>query len=887
MGRIFRLSGLGRRGAEADVDEELAFHFEEVIAELENAGASPEEAREEALRRFGDFAGTRRELSRLTWTRREREGTTMSVEGWTQDIRYAMRSLMKSRGYALVVVATLALGIGANTAVFSVMNPYFFRPLPFAEAAQLVQVGHVDRVGGFSWGRFSLPQVEDYRARTRTAASIGSYYYTSFNLTGAEGPERVTGGVISENMFQVLGTPAYLGRTFAEGEGSPSASDVVVLDHGLWQRRYGGDRAVLGRAIDLDGRPHEVIGVMPPDFVFPFGTVRLWVPDRRAVASAPRDVQGNLMVARRLPDVSPEAFALDVERIHAELALEHPEVDGAWAGVYAAGLREALNFAWDLLRVGLFAFLAAVGSVLLIACVNVTSLTLSRGQSRIQELALRNALGAARGRLVRQLVMESVVLALAGGALGLTLAWWATSALTGVLPADLYHVGSPEPDLRVLLFTLVVTLLTPMVFGFWPARATLRNDLNTPLREGGGGAGQARRVLRLRRGLVVSQVALGVVLVAATGLFVRSAIELSRTDLGFDASAMLIAEAIPSADRYPERGDHVAYWRDVTEAARAVPGVRHAATVYPLPLNHETPSAGYAAPEALPPEGADWPNALTLWSSPGYMDASGITLIAGRDFLPGEGEDADAVRPAIISSRVASSLWPQGEAVGRTLVLRLSGEPVEVRVVGVIEDHYHTGIGPSRDALVYLAMDERAFRRRFLVLRAEGDPGALLPALREVMGARDPNLPVDYRPMTAVVQETAFPWTIGSMVLATFGALALLLAALGIYGVVSYAVTQRRREMAVRMSLGADAKHVGRSVVLESLKLASFGIAIGLVGAVAVGRVAASFLFNIPAADPISLGGSVIVFAAVAALAAFLPARRAASVAPATALRSD
>jgi putative ABC transport system permease protein len=869
------------------VDEELAFHFGALVAELEAEGMAPGEAMDEALRRFGDVEGTRRALARLTMRRREREGRTMSFDGWMQDVRYAVRALRKSPGYALIVVLTLALGIGANTAVFSVMNPYFFRPLPYAESDQLVQVGHVDRASGFTWARFSLPQVEDYRARSRSTAAVGSYYYGSFNVTGAEGPERVTAGVLSDNMFQVLGTPAHIGRTFSQGEGGPSGSDVVVLDHGLWQRRYAGDPTILGRSIDLDGRPFEVIGVMPPDFVFPFGTVRLWVPDRRAVATAPRDVQGNLMVARLLPGISSEAIARDFSRIHAELAVEHPEVDGTWAGVHAAGLREALNFAWDILRVGLFAFLAAVGAVLLIACVNVTSLTLSRGQSRIRELALRNALGAARGRLVRQLVMESMVLAVVGGTLGLGLAWCATRALTGVLPSDLYHVGSPEPDARVLTFTLVVTLLTPIVFGLWPARATTRNDLTTPLREGGGGASQARRILRLRRGLVVAQVALGVVLVSATGLLVRSAIELGRTDLGFDASTMLTAEAIPSADAYPERGDHVAYWLDVTDAARGIPGVRHAATVYPLPLNHEIPSAGYAVPEALPPGGTEWPTVPILWSSPGYLDAAGITLTAGRDFLPGEGEDAEAIQPAIVSARVASSLWPGGEALGRSLVLRISGEPTEVRVVGVIEDHYHEGIGPTRDALVYLAMERRALRRRFLVVRGDGEPAALIPGLRDVMADRDPNLPVDLRAMSSVVKETAFPWTVGSMVLAVFGAVALLLAALGVYGVVSHTVSQRTREMAVRMSLGADAARVGRSVVAESLKLTLLGIGIGFFGALAVGRVVASLLFNVAPADPVALGVSVLVFVAVAVLAAFLPARRAAAVAPAVALRAD
>ena len=884
---MFRLPRPGRRGAGQEVDEELAFHLEEAVAELEAAGYAPPEAHAEALRRFGDFEETRRALARLTRRRREREERTMGLEGWTQDVRYAARALRRSPGYAAIVVSTLALGIGANTAVFSVMNPYFFRPLPFDEPDRLVQVGHVDRSSGFTWGRFSLPQLEDYRARVREAEAIGWYYYRSYNVTGPEGPERVTGAVVSEDMFALLGTPPLLGRTFAAGEGGPAGRDVVVLDQGLWQRRYAGDPGVLGRTIALDGVPHEVIGVMPPGFVFPFGSVRLWVPDRRDPAAAPRDVEGNLMVARMRPSTSIETFTADVARVHSALAVAHPDVDDAWDGVHAAGLREALNFAWDILRAGLFAFLAAVGAVLLIACVNVTSLTLARGQTRLRELAVRNALGAGRGRLVRQLVMESVVLALLGGTLGLALAALATRGLGGALPEDFFRVGDPVPDVRVLLFTMAVTLLTPILFGLWPARATTGADLTTALREGGAGTGAARKVLHVRRGLVVTEVALGVVLVAATGLLLRSALELGRSDLGLATSEMLTAEAIPTQDAYPRRADHVAYWEEAVRRARALPGVRAAATVYPLPLNHETSHLGYAAPEAQPTTGDDWPIALILWSSPGYFEAAGIALLAGRDFLPREGADTADIQPAVVSARIAGALWDRGDAVGRTLLLDGSSGPVEVRVIGVIEDHHHDGIGPEKDALVYLPMERQAFRRRFLVLRGDGPPVTFVPVLRQSMAALDSDLPVDFRAMDEIVQENAFQWTVGSVVLAVFGLVALLLAALGIYGVVSHAVAQRRRELAIRMSLGARAGAVQRSVVLESLRLSGIGIALGLVGALAVGRAAEAFLYDVAPADPLALGGSVAVFLAVAALAAFMPARRAGAVAPAMALRSD
>lgn len=886
---MFRLGVGGRRGADDEVDEELAFHLEEAADELEAEGLSPGEAREEVLRRFGDVEQTRRALVRLTSRRQEREGRTMRFAGWWTDLRYAGRTLRKNPGFAAVVILTLGLGIGANTAVFSVMNPYFFRPLPYENGERLVQVGHRSATSDFAWHRFSLPQIEDFAERNRTAEAVGWYRYTSFNVTGPEGPERIMGGLLSENAFEVLGARPVRGRTFAAGEGGPAGADVVVLDHGLWQRRYGADPAILGRTVALDGRPYEVIGVMAPDFVFPFGGVKLWVPDRRSTAETSRGSQGTLMIARRPEGTSTAQLEADFARVQAELAAEHPEIDGDWAGIHVAGLREALNFGWDVLRAGFYAFLAAVGAVLLIACVNVTSLMLARGQARVRELAVRNALGAGRGRIVRQLTTEAVVLASVGGALGILLAWLATRGLGGVLPEDFYRVGDPVPDLRVLLFTAGVTLATPVVFGLWPAWITTRGDLTVGLREGSGGSSQARRTLRLRRALVVAEVAVGVVLVAATGLLLRSALQLRDTDLGLDPSRMLTAEAIPEEGGYPERADHVAFWDEAVRRARALPGVREAGTVYPLPLNHETLQIEYASPETRPTEDGGWPLAMRFWSSPGYLDAAGIRLLAGRDFRPGEGaEEGEGMpQPIIVSARVARAVWPEDDAVGRTLRLRSGAEPFEGRVIGVIDDHYHDGIDQTKDPLILLPMERRALRRRFLVVGAEGEPAGLVPALRDVLRSLDPGLPVDYRPMSEIVLESSFPWTVGSAVLAVFGLVALLLAALGIYGVVAYSVGQRRRDMAIRMSLGAHAGSVRRTVVLGALGLSGVGVAVGLVGAVLVGRVAEAFLFGVSPNDPVALGGSVLVFLAVAALAAFLPARRAAKVAPALALRSE
>jgi predicted permease len=879
--RAFRLFGRSRGAVAAEVDEELRFHLDERTAELEAGGLGPRAAREAAMAEMGDLDEVRRSLVSLTERRRRREGWTMKLEGLMQDLRYAARTLRRSPGYALTVILTLTVGIGATASVFSVMNPFFFRPLPFPDAEQLIQLGHVDRESGFEWARFSLPQIADYRERVGGAAAIGHYYYGSYNLTDGDRPERATGGVVSTNTFSgVLRATPLLGRNFTPEEGLPGAPDVVLLAHPLWTARYAADPSIVGSTIRIDGRPHEVIGVMGEEVVFPFGGVRFWLPNRST--STDRGSQGNLMIARLSDGVDREDGIAEFAAVHAALASAWPDVDGRWDGLHGAPLKEALNFIWDLLRLSFTAFLGAVLGVLVIACVNVTGITLARTQSRIRELGVRSSLGAGRARLVRQLVSESVLLAVIGGVLGTAAAAFLTQGLGDILPADIYRVGNPTLDVRVLLFALAVTASAPLVFGLWPALAVSRRNLASLIREGTVRGGQSRGSRRLRRGLVIGEVGVGVALVAVTGLFLQSARAAADSEIGFEPGRMLIATATTPAFDYADATEVGAFWENARQSVAEAPGVEAAGVVFPLLLNNELFAARMGIPgDAVEP--TERPAIFRLWASEGYFEAAGIRQISGRTLTAAD--TAGDMSGVVVSAGVAERFWPGVDPLGRTL--ELGENRVGYRVVGVVADQAHDGIDGTPDALVYLPIEEYTGRRRFMVARAAGDPLAVSQPVRAAISAVDPGLPVDLQPMDDLVFQATFQWSAGSGVLAAFGLLALLLASIGVYGIVAHTVEERRHEMAVRMSLGADASRVGGQVIRDSMALTGWGIGIGLVLAFLAARAAQAILYGGAGADPVVLAIAAGVFVAVGVIAAIVPARRASRIEPVALLRTE
>jgi putative ABC transport system permease protein len=883
--RAFRLPRRGWRGARADVDEELDFHLQQVEAELVAAGWSPEQARAEARRSFGDLEGTRARCSEVQSRLGREERRAMTVDGIVQDLRVTLRAVRRSPGYAALVVGTLAFGIAANTVVFSAMNPYLLRPLPYGHPDDLVQVNVANPVTGWDMDRLSEPQYLDWKARTRAFSGLAAYNYGAVVVTDAEGPERIQLARVTPDLFGVLQVEPALGRGFAPAEGRPGGDRVVILAESLWRRRYGADPRILGRAITLDGVKHTVVGVMPASFNFPFGAARMWIPLQTDPSSS--RASNNLILVGRLAPGWTRPRALDeLNGIHRELAARWPDADGRMSGATIKPLREALNFAWDVLSISFTVLLGAVVFVLLIACVNVASLTLARGSARAREIAVRASLGAGRGRIVRQLLTESLVLALAGGGLGVALSWWIAGLISPVLPEDLYRIGEIDVDGKVLAFSLGLTLLTPVAFGLLPALRASRVELAGALKQGGRDAG-ALSTSRTRRALVVAQVALAVVLVSGAGLMLRSFSAVRALDVGFDAGRVVVAEALLPANDYPDAHARLAWVDRAVGTLAAVPGIESASAATLLPLNHELFTTQVAPPElsSLPAE--EWPVATLDMVAPAYFRTMGMHLLEGRDFVAGDGPGSAPM--AVVSRALARRFWPDGGAVGRTL---LAGDdprhPDTCTVVGVVADARVSDLNQDDMKLqVYRPALQGNARRWFLVARTTGSPSALVAPVRRALGSADSGLPVEVRPMSAVVAENQLQWSIGSVFMGGFGAGAILLAMLGIYGLVAYSVAQRGKELGVRMALGATRGEIRRRVLADGVRLTAVGLLIGLAGAMGLGRLASSALYGVSPFDPVTLVAVLVLFLAVAAAASLLPAERASRADPVSALRAE
>jgi len=808
----------------------------------------------------------------------------MTMDELRQDLRYAFRTLKGSPGYAGLVVLTLAFGIAANTTIFSVMNPYFLRPLPYGAPDELVHITQVDKVTGWYRDRVSIPQYEDWKESARTLEDLAAYTYHGVVVTGPEGPETVNASQVTANMFDVLKAEAFLGRTFLPDEGGPAGEPVAVLDHGFWQRRYGGDRSILGRALNLDGVQHTVVGIMPPDFVFPFGGVALWTPEPGDATTYERDDAWFLLVGRRAPDRTSEEVDAELTAVQARLARAYPDADGQGVGITVEPMRAALNFGWDILKVTFGVLLGAVIFVLMIACVNVASLTLARASTRAREVAVRAAMGAGRGRIVRQLFTESLILALSGGAVGVLLAYWAVGLAGPVIPEDLYRVGDITIDSTVLAFSLVVTLATSVVFGLLPALRTTRTNLTEDLKEGARGSGGLASS-RGRRALVAVQVALAVVLITGAGLMLRSFAGIQEVELGFDQDRILTVSVRPPEASYPT-DELDLYVQEAMQVLGAVPGVEAVSATLHIPLNHETSIRQFAGPSLAGAPGEEWPTAIANRPYPGYFEAMGIPVLGGRDFSDADSREGAPV--VIVNEPLARRYWPEGNAVGSTLLVGDPDNPVVATVVGVVGGVRHAGLDASAErAQLYLPALQAQLRRHFFVVRTVGEPAALTRPVRDALLALDPDLPVGVRPMSAVVAENQLQWSIGSVSLAVFGAGALLLAALGVYGLISFSVAQRRRELGVRMALGASRGEIRRVVVGDGMRLAAVGLAVGLALAVGLGRVIASALYGVTPFDPLTLGGVLALFLAVAALASLVPAERASRTDPVGALRGE
>lgn len=797
------------------------------------------------------------------------------------DLRYALRTLRRSPGFALTAVACLALGIGANTAIFSMVNAILLRPFPFAGGERLVSL-YATAQDGAVYG-LSMDDLAELRADGRSFGAVAGMSGRSFTLTDGDQAERVQGAAVTPELFPMLGVRPQLGRLFRADEAQPAGFEpTVLLSDGLWRHRYAADPSIVGRTIRLNDRALVVAGVMPPGFRFP-ETEQLWVP-LGAAPGEERDQRYVVGLARVKPGVSVEQAAREAAAIAARRGSRYPDTHAGW-GLRVLGFRE--DHVDGDARTLFYVMMGAVLFVLLIACANVANLMLARGADRAREMALRTALGAARGVLVRQLLAESALIALAGGAAGVLLATWWTRAVLAAIPEELPYWIRIEVDGSVLAYTLLVSLATALVFGLIPALRASRPDLQGALQQGGR-AGSGPRGNRLRGALIAGELSLSVILLAGAGLMIRSFLEVQRADAGFPTERVLSLRVHLPGDRYDDPATRVAFAQQLEERLAALPGVAGAGVTTSLPTDDGgRPVSVSAEGAAVPDSGV---HATGVASTSGLFGALGVPLVAGRALTAQEAADT-AQSSVIVGSALAARLWPGRSAVGRRIRV---GQGQDVRwstVVGVARPLQYEEFGeetPRSLLQLHLPYAATPGRQGVVLVRTSGDPAALSAAVRRVIREIDPHAaPFDLMTMRQVRDLTTWPTRVFGGVFGMFAIIALVLAATGIYGVTSYSVAQRSREMGVRMALGARGGDVLALVVGGVARLAAAGVVVGLLGALGLTRLMSSMLYGVSATDAATLLGAPLVLAAIALLAAYLPARRATRVDPIVALRSE
>jgi putative ABC transport system permease protein len=814
------------------------------------------------------------------WLQRQR-----LEEDMFQDLRFGLRMLLKNPGFTLVAVFTLALGIGANTAIFSVVNALMLRPLPYQDPEQLVWIEEVSKKTNASISIFAAHFL-DWQAQSQTLAGIATQDGAARTLTGAGEPERVEVGKISASFLPVLGAPLAKGRNFSAAEDAPGGPRVAILSHGLWQRRYNGEPDVVGKTITLNDASLTVIGVLPESFRY-FHSYDVWVP--LALDSlrehGNQDANTDLpTIARLKPGVAREQAQAELDTILQRYETTKPEGMPRLLDSQTRLVPLQEHFLGDTRR-PLLVFLGAVGLVLLIACANVANLLLARAVTRQKELAIRAALGAGRLRLARQMLTECLLLALAGGAAGLLLADWLTHLLGSLNSAntlgEMGRLTAITIDRRVLGFTLLISLLTGLLFGLLPALQFSRPDLNAALKEGGRGGGFHSR--GLRSALMVSEVALALVLLVGAGLLIRSFVKLLNVDPGYRAENLLTAR-LPLPPRYREKSQRLQFYEQTLQRVAALPGVISVGATSHLPLLNYNYGARLRVEGRAPQKGEKETGAPVASINPDYFRTLGISLRAGRFFNDGDAEGAPSV--ALLSESLAHKLFPNEDPLGKRLNIAGSGAEW-TSVIGVVNDIRHKGLDRETEPSVYLSYRQLP-REMALLLRSAVGPASLAPALRNAVREVDPALPVyDVMTMNERLSNSVVARRFNLALLGGFAALALLLAGVGVYGVISYVVTQRTHEVGIRMALGAQSADVVRLFIKQGMAIVMFGVALGLIGAFALTRVMRSLLFDVSASDPLTFACVALLLSLVALAACYLPARRAARIDPLASLRRE
>ena len=802
------------------------------------------------------------------------------------DLRYALRTLAKNPGFATVAVLTLALGIGANTAIFSVVNGVLLSPLPFGESEQIVLVATTTK--DEESGTHAAADFEDLRRENQSLEAIAGYRTGLFTATVRPGePVQLEGAHVTVDFFDVLDVPAALGRTFTRASDAPPGERLVVLSDEAWRQLYAGSEGAIGHRLRVDGEPHTVLGVLPAGAEWP-DAARIWVLSQKGVPPSPielneatsREVRYFEAIARLRQDVTLEQAGQDMNRLAAILQQRRATTSQP-RGIRLSVLREEI--VGDV-RDGLLVMQAAVGLVLLIACANVSSLLIARATGRRRELAIRAAMGAGRGRLIRQLLAESVLLGVIGGLCGLLAGAWMTVMLVGVLPDGVPRAAEIELDRVVAIVTLAAALATSVLFGVMPALQASQADAGSALKRGGerGSSGRARA----RAALVVAEVALTLVLLAGAGLLLNSFLRLQQVESGMQPENVTVASIVVPETRYPTSPAQMDVYRRVLEGLSARPEVRAVGIGFPGPLRGSNASGAFFVEGRPTSDPADRPFANIGSVSGGFFSAMGIPLIAGRTFA--ESDSADSPEVAVVSAALARKYWPGENAVGRRVTFDDNTKDPWRVIVGVVGDVRQLGLDQDAPPILYIPYEQFPLPFTNIAVRSSLPSSTVAALVRAQLSAVDPELPPgDIVSLQTVLERSVAQPRFRTMLIAAFAVVALTLAAVGVFGLISYSVTQRTREIGIRIALGAQPRQVLAPMLREGLLLAGLGLGIGLAGALIFARVLSSFLFGIGATDPLTYAVVSIVLLSVAFLATYIPSRRALRIDPITALRTE
>jgi predicted permease len=811
------------------------------------------------------------------------------MEALTQEVRQGLRTLLRNPSFSIIAILALALGIGVNSAIFSVVNGVLLKPLAYRESDKLARIW--EKWGGFDQGSISYPNFKDWRERNQSFEKMAAYRWTGFNLTGGEQPERLSGRQISSELLDVLGVAPVVGRNFTTEEDREGATPVAIISDSLWKRRFGGDQSVLNQSLILNDQPYQIVGVLPSNFSY-LNKADVLVPIEAAKERSLKERAwhpGTQVVARLKTGVSMEQARGDMTSIAAALGEEYPATNKEhW--VTLGSLYDAM--VGDVRKL-LLLLLAAVGFVLLIACANVANLMLARASARQKEIAIRSALGASRLRIIRSLIVESIILALIGGALGLLTAYWGTGLALKALPEALPRVNEIKVDANVLLFTLVASLITGVVFGLAPALQASNPNLNETLKEGGRSGSGSRQ--GIRNALVVAEIAISLVLLVGSGLLIRSFLALNRVSAGFDDRNLLTFAVSLSSKEFAEAPKVRRFFKQLLESIEALQGVQTAATTDLLPLGGSDSENQFFITNRPRPSPSELPLAMSYITSPGYLTAMKIPLLHGRFFE--ESDQLTSMPVMVIDENMAAQYFPGESPLGQHINLPTGNDKaIEFQVIGVVGHVKQQNLDTTEGALVgaqmYISInqvpDEFIFPGSTLVVRTNANAASYVSPIREALASIGGNATLsDAKTMEQLRGDIIADRRFTLILVGVFAGLALVLASIGIYGVISYSVEQRTREIGIRTALGASPRRVLGMVLGDGTKLAIIGIAIGTVGALILTQFIRAFLYSVSPTDPLTFTSIALVLASVALLASYVPARRAMKVDPNTALRCE